>query len=48
MRQLRVLDLRGCPVTHVPRDVFQGLDDLQTVYADNYKLCAAPPLCPHA
>ena len=39
LRQLRVLDLRGCPMTHFPRDVFQGLDDLQAVYADNYKLC---------
>ena len=38
-RKLRVLDLRGCPLTDFPPDVFQGLDDLQAVYADNYKLC---------
>ena len=44
LRQLRVLDLRGCPVTHFPRDVFQGLDDLQAVYADNYKLCCPATL----
>ena len=44
LRQLRVLDLRGCPVTHFPRDIFQGLDDLQAVYADNYKLCCPATL----
>ena len=44
LRQLRVLDLRGCPVTHFPRDIFQGLDDLQAVYADNYKLCCLATL----
>ena len=44
LRQLRVLDLRGCPLTHFPRDVFQGLDYLQTIYADNYKLCCTATL----
>ena len=40
-QQLKVLDLRGCPLTKIPRAVFQGLDQLQTVYGDNYKLCCA-------
>ena len=39
-----MLDLRGCTVTHFPRDVFQGLDDLQAVYADKYKLCCPATL----
>ena len=44
LEQLRVLDLRGCPVTQFPRDVFQGLGYLQAVYADNYKLCCPATL----
>ena len=39
LQQLRVLDLRGCPLTLFPRGVFDGLDDLQAVFSDNYKLC---------
>ena len=39
LRQLRVLDARGCPVTQFPRDIFQGLEHLQSVRVDNYKLC---------
>nr|KAG5705197.1 hypothetical protein BaRGS_011223 [Batillaria attramentaria] len=42
--QLRVLDLRGCPMTEFPRDVFMGLDQLHTVFADNYKLCCPDTL----
>ena len=44
LRKLRVLDLRGCPLTHFSRDIFQGLDDLQAVYAENYKLCCPATL----
>ena len=44
LQQLRVLDLRGCPLTLFPRGVFDGLDDLQTVSADNYKLCCPATL----
>ena len=47
LRKLRVLDLRGCPLTHFPRDILQGLDDLQAVYADNYKLCCPATLPSH-
>ena len=44
LQQLRVLDLRGCPLTLFPRGVFDGLDDLQSVFADNYKLCCPATL----
>ncbi|KAL8595478.1 hypothetical protein ACOMHN_024177 [Nucella lapillus] len=37
---LRVLDLRGCPMTHFPpRKVLKNLNKLTKVYAENYKLC---------
>ena len=42
--ELRVLDMRGCPLTSFSRDVFQGLDQLQAVHADNYKLCCPATL----
>nr|KAG5710561.1 hypothetical protein BaRGS_013207 [Batillaria attramentaria] len=41
---LNVLDVRGCPMTQFPRDVFQGLEILQAVHADNYKLCCPATL----
>ncbi|XP_070206372.1 G-protein coupled receptor GRL101-like [Littorina saxatilis] len=47
LSQLRVLDLRGCPVTSFPQTVFAGLDKLHTVFADNYKLCCPTTLPPH-
>ena len=37
--RLRVLDIRGCPLTAFPRDTFKGLTHLQQVQADNFKLC---------
>ena len=43
-QQLRVLDLRDCPLTSIPRAMFQGLGQLQTVYGDNYKLCCKDTL----
>ncbi|KAK7106087.1 hypothetical protein V1264_017384 [Littorina saxatilis] len=36
---LRVLDLRGCPVSAFSLDIFQGLENLDTVDADNPWLC---------
>ncbi|XP_070177754.1 G-protein coupled receptor GRL101-like [Littorina saxatilis] len=36
---LRVIDLRGCPLTQFPRHMFQDLQQLRTIYADSYKLC---------
>ena len=41
LQKLRVLDLRGCPVTEFQRDVISDLDDLQAVFAQNYLLCCA-------
>nr|KAG5693055.1 hypothetical protein BaRGS_028815 [Batillaria attramentaria] len=42
--KLRALDLRGCPMTQFPQDALQGLDRLNTVFADNYKLCCPATL----
>ena len=39
LTQLRVLDLRGCPLTDFPPALFAGLARLQALHADNYKLC---------
>jgi Leucine-rich repeat (LRR) protein len=44
LQRLKVLDLTGCPMTQFPHDVFQGLDELQAVHADNYKLCCPATL----
>nr|KAG5689917.1 hypothetical protein BaRGS_015605 [Batillaria attramentaria] len=44
MKQLRDLDLRGCPMTVFSRGLLQGLDKLRTVYADNYKVCCPATL----
>ncbi|KAK7096406.1 G-protein coupled receptor GRL101-like [Littorina saxatilis] len=45
LTELRVVDLRGCPVSHVPPVLFQGLRSLQAVYADSFRLCC-PALLP--
>ena len=39
LTSLRVLDLRGCPLSRFPRQMFKGLYQLHTVYADSYRLC---------
>ena len=44
VKKLRVLDLRGCPLTQFPGDVFQGMEQLQAVYTDNYKVCCPATL----
>ena len=36
---LQVLDVRRCPLTSLPQFVFRGLGSLQSVFADNYKVC---------
>lgn len=38
---LRLLDLRGCPLNYLPKGLFKGLDDLQHVFADSYRICCA-------
>ncbi|XP_070183634.1 G-protein coupled receptor GRL101-like [Littorina saxatilis] len=44
-RHLRVIDLRGCPMTWFPPELFRGLSDLHTVYAHSFKMCC-PVLLP--
>ncbi|KAK7488816.1 hypothetical protein BaRGS_00019951 [Batillaria attramentaria] len=46
MPQLRVLDLRGCPMTVIPRTLFHGLDKLHMVYADHFTICCQDVLPP--
>ena len=43
---LRVADLRGCPMTRFPRELFRKMSDLSEVWADNYKLCCSDNLPP--
>lgn len=47
LTSLRVLDVRGCPMTQFPTDLFRSLKDLSDVYADTYRLCC-PDLLPPA
>ena len=42
--KLQVLDLIGCPMTQFTRDLLSGLDRLQSVHADNFKLCCPATL----
>ena len=37
--ELRTLDMRGCPLTQIEKEMLQGLNHLQAVYADSFKLC---------
>ena len=39
LTKLQTLDLRGCPLSEFPRDIFKGLRDLQSVHATTFKLC---------
>ena len=41
LSDLRVLDLSGCPIKQFPGDVFNGLQQLEVVHSDNYKLCCS-------
>ena len=45
VKKLNVLDVRGCPLTQIPSDLLLGLGELQSVSADNYKLCC-PAMLP--
>nr|KAG5687360.1 hypothetical protein BaRGS_025366 [Batillaria attramentaria] len=45
LTQLRVVDLRGCPLRELPRTLFSGVKDLELVRADTYRLCC-PGLLP--
>ena len=45
LKSLQVLDVRGCPMTSIPKSMFKNLVDLRRVFADNYKLCC-PAMLP--
>ena len=44
LRNLHVLDIRGCHLNQFHRNVFSGLQQLEVVYSDNYKLCCSASL----
>ena len=44
--KLQHVDVVGCPLTLIPRDLLLGLEHLQTVRADNFKLCCPAMLPP--
>ena len=39
LTSLQVLDMRGCPLTTIPKYMFLGMSSLRRVFADNYKVC---------
>ena len=41
LTDLRVLDLSGCLLTWFHSNVFNGLQKLEVVYSDNYRLCCS-------
>lgn len=45
LNNLRLLDLRGCPLHHFPKGLFVGLDRLENIHADSYKVCC-PDIVP--
>lgn len=44
LSNLRVIDLRGCPLSHFPHSAFGGLAQLRTMYADSWRLCCRAAL----
>ena len=44
LTSLQVLDVRGCPLTFMPKFLFRGLASLRRVLADNYKVCCSANL----
>ena len=39
--ELRVLDMRGCPIIEFPPHAFRGLVKLEALYGGNYRLCCS-------
>ena len=39
LSKLQIVDLRGCAVLDFPPHFFKGLDDLQQMFSDTFKLC---------
>ena len=46
LRQLRVLDVRRCPIVTYPRDVLKDLASLRELYSDVFSLCC-PDILPN-
>ncbi|KAK7102885.1 hypothetical protein V1264_021043 [Littorina saxatilis] len=44
LSSLRVIDLRGCPMTHFPRHIFRDLQQLRTVSSGTFRLCCQATL----
>ena len=44
LSSLQVLDVRRCPLTSIPKSLFQGLGNLQHVFADSFKVCCPATL----
>ena len=44
LSKLQVIDLRGCSVLWFPPQLFRGLDNLQQVFGDTFKLCCSQVL----
>ena len=42
---LRVLDVRGCPLTTIPKSLFRGLTSMRRIFSENYKVCC-PAILP--
>ena len=42
--KLQTLDMRGCPLSRIDKHTLQGLDQLHTVHADNFRLCCTAAL----
>ena len=45
--KLHTLDLRGCPVSSFPRQMFRGLRKLRTVYVESFKICCSKVMPVH-
>ncbi|KAL8560513.1 hypothetical protein ACOMHN_023786 [Nucella lapillus] len=44
MVKLQTLNMIGCPMTEINKEILHGMNQLQTMYSDNYKLCCAASL----
>ena len=42
--KLQTLDMKGCPLSTIDKDILQGLSHLHTVYADHFRLCCTAAL----
>ncbi|XP_076462149.1 uncharacterized protein LOC143294656 [Babylonia areolata] len=47
LKELRVLELKGCPLRSYPYDLLRGLYHLERVLSDNYRICCTHVLPEH-